>query len=217
MKMGKVFIISAPSGTGKTTVAKKVLEQIPDLVRVVTYTTRQPRPGEVDGQDYRFISKEEFEAKIKDNYFLEYANVYGNYYGTPKKDIEELISSGKDALLIIDVQGAFKVKSLMPEAVSIFLLPPSFEELRRRIEGRGYVDKNLEKRLQTAREEIPCAKYFDYIVINDFLNNAVEKVKAIILSYRVETKRVLNNIEKYLQGSEIVELLKGGKCYVKET
>ena len=215
--MGKVFIISAPSGTGKTTVAKKVLEQIPDLVRVVTYTTRQPRPGEVDGQDYRFISKEEFEAKIKDNYFLEYANVYGNYYGTPKKDIEELISSGKDALLIIDVQGAFKVKSLMPEAVSIFLLPPSFEELRRRIEGRGYVDKNLEKRLQTAREEIPCAKYFDYIVINDFLNNAVEKVKAIILSYRVETKRVLNNIEKYLQGSEIVELLKGGKCYVKET
>ncbi len=215
--MGKVFIISAPSGTGKTTVAKKVLEQIPDLVRVVTYTTRQPRPGEIDGQDYRFVSKEEFEAKIKEDYFLEYANVYGNYYGTPKKDIEELISTGKDALLIIDVQGAFKVKSLMPEAVSIFLLPPSFEELRRRIEGRGYVDKNLEKRLQTAKEEIPCAKYFDYIVINDFLNNAVEKVKAIILSYRVETQRVLNNIEKYLQGSEIIELLKGGKCYVKET
>ncbi len=215
--MGKVFIISAPSGTGKTTVAKKVLSQLPDLVRVITYTTRSPRPGEVDGLDYRFISKEEFEKKIKENYFLEFANVYGNYYGTPKKDIEDILSQGKDALLIIDVQGAFKVKSLMPEAVSIFLLPPSFEELKRRIEGRGYVDKNLEKRLQTAKEEIPCAKYFDYIVINDFLNNAVEKVKAIILSYRVETKRVLNNIEKYLQGSDIVNLVKGGKCYVKET
>ncbi len=215
--MGKIFIISAPSGTGKTTVARKVLEQIPDLVRVVTYTTRQPRPGEVDGQDYRFISKEEFETKIEEGYFLEYANVYGNYYGTPKKDIEKLISAGKDVLLIIDVQGAFKVKSLIPEAVSIFLLPPSFEELKRRIEGRGYVDKNLEKRLQTAKEEIPCARYFDYIVINDFLNNAVEKVKAIILSYRVETKRVLNNIEKYLQGFEMIDLLRGGKCYVKET
>ena len=215
--MGKVFIISAPSGTGKTTVARKVLEQVPDLVRVVTYTTRAPRPGEVDGQDYRFISKEEFEEKIKENYFLEYANVYGNYYGTPRKDIEELTSRGKDALLIIDVQGAFKVKSIIPEAVSIFLLPPSFEELKRRIEGRGYVDKNLERRLQTAKGEIPCARYFDYIVINDFLNNAVEKVKAIILSHRVETERVLSNIEKYLQGSDIVKLLKGGKCYVKET
>ena len=215
--MSKVFIISAPSGTGKTTVAKKVLEQVPDLVKIVTYTTRQPRPGEVDGLDYRFISKDEFEAKIRENYFLEYANVYGNYYGTPRRDIEDVLSSGKDALLVIDVQGAFKVKKLLPEAVSIFLLPPSLEELRRRIEGRGYVDKNVDKRLQTARGEIPCAKYFDYIVINDFLNNAVEKVKSIILSYRVETERILSNIEKYLQGSDIVDLLKGGKCYVKET
>lgn len=215
--MGKVFILSAPSGAGKTTVARKVLEQIPELVRVVTYTTREPRPGEQDGQDYRFISKEEFEAKIKEGFFLEYANVYGNYYGTPKKEIDELLSLGKDVLLIIDVQGAFKVKSLMREAVSIFLLPPSLEELKRRIEGRGYVDKNLEKRLQTAKEEIPCAKYFDYIVINDFLNNAVEKVKAIIISYRAQAKRVVDNIEKYLQNSEIMELLKGGKCYVKET
>ena len=215
--MGKVFILSAPSGAGKTTVAKKVLEQVPELVRVVTYTTREPRPGEQDGQDYRFISKEEFEAKIKEGFFLEYANVYGNYYGTPKKEIDELLSLGKDVLLIIDVQGAFKVKSLMQEAVSIFLLPPSLEALKRRIEGRGYVDKNLEKRLQTAKEEIPCAKYFDYIVINDFLNNAVEKVKAIIISHRVQAKRVLDNIENYLQNSEIMELLKGGKCYVKET
>lgn len=215
--MGKVFIISAPSGTGKTTVAKRVLEQIPDLVKVVTYTTRPPRPGEIDGQDYKFVTKDEFEEKIGEGFFLEYANVYGNYYGTPKLDIEKILSEGKDALLIIDVQGAFKVKSLIEDAVSIFLLPPSFEELKRRIEGRGYADKNLEKRLSIAKEEIPCAKYFDYIVINDFLNNAVEKVKAIILSYRVETGRVLSNIEKYLQGSEIVELIKGGECYVKKT
>ncbi|NPB07323.1 MAG: guanylate kinase [Aquificae bacterium] len=217
MVRGKVFILSAPSGTGKTTVAKKILSELQDVEKVVTYTTRPPRPGEESGVDYVFVSREEFEKKVSENFFLEYANVYGNYYGTPKPDVERITSQGKDALLVIDVQGAFKIKKEIPDAVGIFLLPPSFEELRRRIESRGYRDENIEKRLKTAEKEIPCARYFDYIVINDFLNTAVEKVKAIILSYRCRTERVLGEIDKSLRNREIINLLQGGECYVKET
>jgi len=216
--MGKLFILSAPSGTGKTTVAQKLLSELADLERVVTYTTRKPRPYEQPGIDYVFISKEEFEKKIEEDFFLEYANVYGNFYGTPKKEIERITQiEGKDALLVIDVQGAFKVKGLMPNAITIFLLPPSLEELKRRIEARGYRDENLEKRLSIARDEIPCARFFDYIVVNDFLNDAVEKVKSIIISYRAERERMLKEIERFRLNREIVNILKGGKCYVKET
>jgi len=216
--MGNLFVLSAPSGTGKTTVAQKLLSEISDLKRIVTYTTRSPRPYEQNGVDYVFVSKEEFEKKIKEGFFLEYANVYGNYYGTPKKEIEETINlEKKDALLVIDVQGAFKVKEVFPEAVTIFLLPPSFEELKRRIEGRGYIDSNVSKRLETAKGEVPCARFFDYIVINDYLNEAVEKVKSIILSYRVKKERVIEEIYKYRLDKDIVDLLKGGECYVKET
>ena len=215
--MGKVFILSAPSGAGKTTVALKLLSEVENLEKVITYTTRKPRPQEKNGVDYVFISKEEFEKKIKENFFLEYANVYGNYYGTPKKEVERILSEGKDVLLVIDVQGAFKIKKEIPEAVSIFLLPPSLEELKRRIEARGYKDENIEKRLETAKEEIPCAKYFDFVVVNDFVNSAVERVKSIIYSFRLEAKRILEEIDKYVHNEEIINLLRGGKCYVKET
>jgi len=216
--MGNLFVLSAPSGTGKTTVAQKLLSEVSDLKRIVTYTTRSPRPYEQNGVDYVFVSVEEFEKKIEEGFFLEYANVYGNYYGTPKKEIEETINlEKKDALLVIDVQGAFKVKKVFPEAVTIFLLPPSFEELKRRIEGRGYVDSNVNRRLETAKGEVPCARFFDYIVINDYLNEAVEKVKSIILSYRVKKERVMEEIEKFRLDKDIVDLLKGGECYVKET
>ncbi|WP_461831213.1 guanylate kinase [Aquifex sp.] len=215
--MGKLFIISAPSGTGKTTLAEKLLTELDNLEKVITYTTRKPRPYEKNGVDYVFITKEDFEKKIKDDFFLEYANVYGNYYGTPKKDIERILKEGKDALLVIDVQGAFKVKELMPDTITIFLLPPSLEELKRRIETRGYKDDNLERRLKTAKEEIPCAKYFDYIVVNDFLTSAVEKVKSIIVSHRVSKESILNNLHKFHLNHEVINLLRGGKCYVKET
>ncbi|GAB6066655.1 guanylate kinase [Aquifex pyrophilus] len=215
--MGKLFVISAPSGTGKTTVAEKLLSELDNLEKVITYTTRKPRPYEKNGVDYVFITKEEFEKKIEEDFFLEYANVYGNYYGTPKKDIERILEEGKDALLVIDVQGAFKVKELRPDTITIFLLPPSLEELKRRIESRGYKDDNLERRLKTAREEIPCARYFDYIVVNDFLTSAVEKVKSIIVSHRVSRESILNNLDKLHLNQEVVNLLRGGKCYVKET
>jgi len=198
-------------------VAKRLLKELSGLERVVTYTTRPPRPGERHGTDYHFTSKEEFERLVKEGAFLEYANVYGNYYGTPRSEVERITASGKDALLVIDVQGAFKVKKELPSAVSIFLLPPSLEELKRRVEARGFKDENLDRRMKTALEEIPCARYFDYIVVNDFLDSAVEKVKAIILSYRAERSRVLEELERVLRNDEIISLVKGGKCYVEET
>ncbi|WP_457601493.1 guanylate kinase [Hydrogenivirga sp.] len=215
--MAKLFILSAPSGTGKSTIAGKLIQQLEGIRRVVTATTREPRPGEKDGVDYIFMSREEFEEGIEKGLFLEYANVYGNYYGTPKDQIEKNIEEGYDSLLVIDVQGAFKVKELYPEAVSVFLLPPSLEELKRRMVGRGYRDSNTQERLSTARGEIPCAKRFDYIIINDFIDKAVERLKSIVLASRCERDSTLKSLRSLLHNEEIVELIEGGECYVQET
>ncbi|RLJ69989.1 guanylate kinase [Hydrogenivirga caldilitoris] len=215
--MAKLFILSAPSGTGKSTIAEKLLQQIEGMKKVVTATTREPRPGERHGIDYIFMSKQEFEEGIRKGLFLEYANVYGNYYGTPKDQIERNMREGYDSLLVIDVQGAFKVKSINPEAISVFVLPPSLEELRRRIIGRGFKDSNVQERLSTAKGEIPCARNFDYIIINDFINKAVEQVKSIIVASRCERDSVLSNLRNLLHNEELIELIEGGDCYVKET
>ncbi len=215
--MARLFILSAPSGTGKSTVAGRLLQQIEGIRRVVTATTRPPRPGERDGVDYIFMSKEEFERGMQEGRFLEYAQVYGNYYGTPKDQVERSMEEGYDSLLVIDVQGAFKVKSVYPEAVSIFLLPPSLEELRRRMVSRGYRDSNMQLRLETARREVPCARRFDYIIINDFVDKAVERLKSIVLASRCERDSVLSNLREILRNGEIAELIEGGRCYVEET
>ncbi len=215
--MAKLFILSAPSGAGKTTVAERLLKQLEGIERIVTATTREPRPGEKNGVDYIFMSKEEFERGIKEGKFLEYANVYGNYYGTPRDQVEENLKRGIDSLLVIDVQGAFKVKSIMPSAVTIFLLPPSLEELKRRMLSRGFRDKNINVRLETAKKEIPCAKRFDYIIINDFVDKAVEQLKSIIISHRCLRDSVMKDIRTLLPNKEIIDLLEGGECYVKET
>ncbi len=184
---------------------------------MVTATTREPRPGEQHGTDYIFMSVEEFEKGIEEGRFLEYANVYGNYYGTPRDQIEENLSRGLDSLLVIDVQGAFKVKKLFPSAVSVFLLPPSLEELRRRMIGRGYRDSNARLRLETARKEIPCARAFDYIIINDFVDKAVAQLRSIIVASRCEREDVLKRLGSLLPNGEIRSLVEGGECYVKET
>ncbi len=215
--MGRLFILSAPSGTGKSTVASKLLHQVDGLRKVITATTREPRPGEKDGVDYIFMSREEFERGIENGMFLEYAEVYGNYYGTPKDQIERNIKENVDSLLVIDVQGAFRVKEVFPEAVSIFLLPPSLEELRRRMIGRGYRDSNMDLRLEMAKKEIPCARFFDYVIINDFVDKAVDQIRSIILATRCERDRVLRNLSSVLHSEDILSLLKGGRCYVKET
>ena len=214
--MAKLFILSAPSGTGKSTIAGKLLQQLEGIRRVVTVTTREPRPGEKPGVDYIFLTKEEFEKGIEEGRFLEYANVYGNYYGTPRDQVERNLEEGYDSLLVIDVQGAFKVKRIYPDAVSVFLLPPSLEELKRRMIGRGYRDKNAQVRLETAKGEIPCAKRFDYIIINDFVDKAVDQLKSVILASRCERESTLRNLRNLLKSEEILSLIEGGECYVKE-
>ncbi len=214
--MAKLFILSAPSGTGKSTIAGKLLQQLEGIRRVVTVTTREPRPGEKPGVDYIFLTKEEFEKGIEEGRFLEYANVYGNYYGTPRDQVERNLEEGYDSLLVIDVQGAFKVKRIYPDAVSVFLLPPSLEELKRRMIGRGYRDKNAQVRLETAKGEIPCAKRFDYIIINDFVDKAVDQLKSVILASRCERDSTLRNLRNLLKSEEILSLIEGGECYVKE-
>ncbi len=215
--MGKLFILSAPSGTGKTTVAKTLLSSVENVRRVVTVTTREKRPFERENVDYIFISVEEFRKKIERGEFLEYAEVYGNYYGTPKDQIEKNMKEGVDSLLIIDVQGAYRVKKEMPSAVTIFLIPPSIEELKRRMINRGYKDKNMDLRLSTALKEIPCLRFFDYVVINDFLNSAVERIKSIIYAERLKRESFIRDIDKYYLDGKIIDLIKGGDCYVRQT
>ena len=216
MAKGFVYILSAPSGTGKTTLGELLLKEIPYLERVITATTRKPREGEKHGRDYYFLQEEEFLKKLKEDYFLEWAKVYRYYYGTPKEEVERIISSGKDALLIIDVQGAFQVKQKLPNAVTIFLLPPSFEELERRLLKRG--EREIKLRLEWAKSEIPCAKYFDYVVVNDVLERAVEEIKSITLTNRLRSDFVFNNENyKFLGlGEDILNTVKGGKCNAKK-
>ena len=216
MAKGFVYILSAPSGTGKTTIGELLLKEIPYLEKVITATTRKPREGEKHGRDYYFLREEEFLKKLKEDYFLEWAKVYRYYYGTPKEEVERIISSGKDALLIIDVQGAFQVKKKLPNAVTIFLLPPSFEELKKRLLKRG--EKEIKLRLEWAKSEIPCAKYFDYVVVNDVLERAVEEIKSITLTNRLRSDFVFNNENyKFLGlGEDILNTVKGGKCNAKK-
>ena len=186
-----LFVLSAPSGTGKTTVADRLLKSCPKVKRIITTTTRPRREGEVQGVDYIFIDREEFERKIEEGYFLEYANVYGHYYGTPKDQVLKNEEEGIDSLLVIDVQGAKKIKDAYPESVLIFLMPPSIEELRRRLLGRGYGRENLEQRLQKAEEEIACARHFDYIVVNEFIDKTVEALHMIIVAHRYRRENFL--------------------------
>lgn len=186
-----LFVLSAPSGTGKTTVADRLLKSSPKVNRIITATTRPQREGEVHGVDYIFMDREEFERKIEEGYFLEYAKVYGNYYGTPKDQILRNEEEGIDSLLVIDVQGASKVREVYPEAVLIFLMPPSLEELRRRLLGRGYGRENLEQRLEKSEEEIACARHFDYIVVNEFIDETVEALHAIIVAHRYRRENFL--------------------------
>ena len=195
MKKGLLVVVSGASGTGKGTVCKKVLEDMPNLVYSISATTRAPREGETDGVEYYFLTREEFQKKIDEKKFLEYANVYGNYYGTPLDKIEEQLERGKNVLLEIDTQGALNVQEKCPDGVYIFLLPPSLEELRARIEGRGTeTPETLARRLQSAAAEIEIGRKYDYAVVNDSVEKAVEKVKSIIVA---ESCKVSRNDEKF--------------------
>jgi guanylate kinase len=174
---GRLFVVSGPSGVGKGTVVAEVLKRLPNLKRVVTYTTREPRQGEEQGKDYRFVTREEFERLKKQGAFLEWAEVYGNFYGSPRKEVERFLSSGHDVVLVLDVQGALVVKRKIPEAVLVFLEPPSLGELKRRIETRGTdLPEAMERRMEKAKWEMEQAIKFDHIVINDRLEDAVKEL-----------------------------------------
>ncbi len=174
------MVVSGPSGTGKGTVCSELLAQAEDLAYSISATTRQPRAGEVDGKNYYFMDKAEFEQKIAEGGFLEYANVYGNYYGTPLGKIEERLAKGEDILLEIDTQGALNVMKKCPDGLFIFLVPPSLAELERRIRGRGSeTEESLQKRMGSACKEIEDGKKYSYVVVNDTVKHAVQRIMAI--------------------------------------
>ena len=177
---GKLFILSGPSGAGKGTICKALLAET-DLELSVSMTTRNPRAGETDGESYYFVSKDEFLRKIEASGFLEYAEVYGNFYGTPKQPVIDKLSAGTDVILEIDMQGALKVKENYPYGVFIFILPPSMSELRKRLTGRGTeTAEAIEMRLGETLKELSYIDKYDYCVVNGQLEEAVTRVKAIV-------------------------------------
>ncbi|OOM13647.1 guanylate kinase [Clostridium saccharobutylicum] len=192
---GLLIVISGPSGAGKGTICKKFLDRHPDVALSVSATTRSPRNGEVDGINYYFMSKEEFKEKIEANDFLEYAEVYDNYYGTPKSNVEEVLESGKDVILEIDIQGALKVKENTEEGVFIFILPPSMEELKQRIIKRGSeTQESLMKRFKSAYKEINFVSRYNYAVVNDEVDLAVEKLESIVCAEKCRVDRIKHSI-----------------------
>ncbi|MBN2285383.1 MAG: guanylate kinase [Tissierellales bacterium] len=197
MDQGLLIVISGPSGAGKGTICKSLLEKLPDMKVSVSVTTRKPRNQELEGINYFFTTKAAFEEKINHDEFLEYAQVYGNYYGTPKWKVLELINNGKDVILEIDIQGALKVKEKYPEGVFIFILPPSLEELKKRITDRGTESKeDIIRRLDCTYEELSFAFKYDYLVMNDYVENAVSKISAIITAEKSKAIRQIALINK---------------------
>jgi guanylate kinase len=190
---GVLFIVSAPSGAGKTSLVKALLKADPAIRLSVSYTTRAPRPGETEGRDYHFVSRERFEIMLADGEFLEHAEVYGNFYGTSKGSIGRDLNAGHDTLLEIDWQGADQVRRHFPESASIFILPPSFNALRTRLAGRGQdSDEIIERRLAAAAHDVAHADAFDYIIVNDDFDHALQDLVAITRSIRLEASRQLN-------------------------
>jgi guanylate kinase len=192
MTVGRLFVISAPSGAGKTTLLKRVMAQVPGLVFSISHTTREPRPGELDGVDYNFVSRAEFLAMIDRGLFLEYAEVHGNLYGTSTDSIGLQLEEGLDVILDIDVQGAAILrKKGQPEATHIFISPPNLIELERRLRGRGTESEEMIKvRLKNAATEMNAAAAYEYLIINDMVDEAVNLLSSIILAERARAHRL---------------------------
>jgi guanylate kinase len=189
---GMVFIISAPSGAGKTTLVREVIRQLPGLQFSVSFTTRLPRPNEKEGEDYHFVSHSDFRKMVERNEFLEWAEVLGNRYGTPRPDLKKLESEGIDLILDIDTQGAKKVKNEIGQPVLIFLLPPSLKVLRERLINRGVDSLEMVKfRLSSARKDMEEADGYHYVIVNDSVVEAVEKLKAVIIAERCRRRKHL--------------------------
>lgn len=196
MYKGKTFIISGPSGVGKSTVLKELFQDRDDLYFSVSATTRPPRPGEIDGVHYHFTDVDEFRKMISEDAFLEYAEYVGNFYGTPKKFVDAAMDQGRDVILDIEIQGAQQVCAKRPETVRIFIAPPSWAELERRLTDRGTDDEDkVQKRLLRAKVELKMADRYDYFVVNDTVDNAVFQLKSILCA---EHCKSVDRIEKLL-------------------
>ncbi|MGB5809187.1 MAG: guanylate kinase [Polyangiales bacterium] len=198
-----LLVISSPSGAGKTTLTHRLLQEFPELRFSVSHTTRQPRANEVDGQDYHFVEESGFRELIDEGSFAEWAEVHGNLYGTSVEEIERARADGKHGLLFdVDYQGARQIKEKFPEAVGVFILPPSMEELRRRLDGRGSDDEeSRRRRFRKAREEIEHYPFFDYMIVNDELQQALADLRGIVLAERCRQSRVAAKAEALLERS----------------
>jgi len=215
-KKGMLIVISGPSGCGKDTVVKELMKNNNNLWLSISCTSRQPREKEINGKDYFFLTKEEFEAKIKTNDLLEYAEYAGNYYGTPKSEIKEKLDAGIDVVLIIEIQGALKIKELLPETLFIFILPPSMKELKNRLLGRNTESKEKAiERFKTAYKEINEVTKYNYVIVNDVIETAANKINSIITAEKCRVDRIeevyLNNPEE-----EIHELLLEDKNFLNK-
>jgi guanylate kinase len=188
---GLLFVVSAPSGTGKTTVVDRLVERSPRLTRSRSYTSRPRRPGEVEGVDYNFVSRDRFEAMVREDAFLEWADIFGNLYGTGREATELELAAGHDLVLVIDVQGARQVRHQLPgRAVEIFVLPPSFEVLAARLRGRNKdAEDAIARRLATASREVSAVDEYDYVVVNDEIDRCVSEIEAIVAAERARLAR----------------------------
>jgi guanylate kinase len=209
---GLLFIVSAPSGTGKTTLVERLVQDLPNLHMSRSYTSRAARPGEHDGVDYNFISRDRFAAMVRDGAFLEWADVFGHCYGTAAGDTEAMLARGDDVVLVIDVQGARQVRSRGIENVGIFVLPPSADILEQRLRGRSKdSEEQIHQRLETARREVGEYAEYEYVVVNDELEAAVARIGAIVLAERARVKTMRRAAEK------IIETFKGSRHHAKST
>lgn len=196
---GLLFIVSAPSGTGKTTLVERLVQRVPGLQMSRSYTSRQARVGERDSVDYNFISRDRFDTMVREGAFLEWADVFGNCYGTSAADTDALLAAGKDVVLVIDVQGARQVRSRGIETVSVFVLPPSAEVLEQRLRGRSKDSEDqIRKRLEVACREVSDFAQYEYVVVNDELDTAVSRLEAIVLAERARVKVMRHQTEQII-------------------
>jgi guanylate kinase len=189
VRRGLLLVVSAPSGTGKTTVVERLVQITPDLALSRSYTSRSVRAGETDGIDYNFITRTRFEAMVAADAFLEWADVFGNLYGTCGEDAERELAAGRDLVLVIDVQGARQVRARCPGTIGVFVLPPSYEVLERRLRGRSKDSEDaIQRRLRTAREEVAAFVEYDYVVVNDELDACVDRLRSVLTAERARLR-----------------------------
>jgi guanylate kinase len=197
---GLLFIVSAPSGAGKTTIVEKLVERTPNLRMSRSYTSRAARPGETDGVDYNFVSRDRFAAMAAAGEFLEWADVFGNYYGTRAADTDALLVTGQDVVLVIDVQGARQVRAGGLETVTVFIMPPSLDVLEQRLRGRSKdSEEAIQRRLQVAREEVASFVEYQFVVVNDDLAAAVDRLGSIVVAQRARLQRMRADAERIVR------------------